>query len=98
MAGIHKVLITYYHWLTEVGLSTPNGPIGLIIAEYIPPISEAVKNVNNVPCVSITYGLFNGFLNLWFNTVVIAPVNKPIKIAGNGSGFNVDVAPHAIPP
>ena len=84
--------------MTEIGLSTPNGPIGHIIAEYIPPISDAVKNVNSVPCVSMTYGLFKGFLNLWLKIVVIAPVNRPINKAGKGSGVNDEVAPQAIPP
>ncbi len=64
----------------------------------MPPINDAVKNVNNVPWVSITSGLFKGFFNLWFKRVIIAPAINPINIAGNGSGFKLDVDPHAIPP
>jgi hypothetical protein len=64
----------------------------------MPPINEETKKVNNVPWVSITSGLFKGFFNLWFKIVVRAPVINPIKIAGNGSGFKLEVDPHAIPP
>ncbi len=62
------------------------------MAEYIPPIKAEEKNVKRVPCVSLTSGLFKGFLSLWFKSVTIRPVISPHKIAGKGSGLIIDVA------
>lgn len=58
----------------------------------MPPKRAEAKKVNKVPCVSYTSGLFNGFLNLLFKIVTMAPTKRPHKIAGKGSGLRVDVA------
>lgn len=41
-----------------------------------------------VPLVSITSGLFKGFLSLWLKIVVRMPTIIPIINAANGSGLN----------